>query len=240
MAETILLLTKFAGQFSQDYETTDKFNLFLQTLLDENIDAFTKSVNTDKDLKCVYNGIFHPERVKHVTLPKPKPKPKPQRKNKSIYVTENSPDKLAGDIIGDKFRYRNEGKLFWDGHQAIPLSKEHDENGHVPPIIETCVGNSIQDALYWQETIVYNNMVYACFDKSLVINVTKVSIHDVGTKSSVGFTFDFKGDKWLVITDDVESIYTPKYWNNIRVNQEDYKDIADGLDVKYQHVLIDI
>ena len=74
MAETILLLTKFASQFSQDYETTDKFNLFLQTLLDENIDAFTKSVNCDQNLKLKYNTIFHPERVQ-VSKPKPKPKP---------------------------------------------------------------------------------------------------------------------------------------------------------------------
>lgn len=231
MAETILLLTKFAGQFSQDYETTDKFNLFLQTLLDENIDAFTKSVNSDgRDLKHVYNGIFHPERVKHVIVPS-KSKPKPQRKNKSIYVTEKFPDKLAGDIIGDKFRYRNEGKLFWDGQQAVPLSKEFDENGHVPPVLKTCVGNEIQDALYWQDTIVYNNMVYACFDSELVTDVSAYTS---------GFTFTFKSYKWLIITDDtVESIYIPKYWNNIKCNQ-DYEDVADDLDIKYQHVLIDI
>lgn len=244
MAETILLLTKFAGQFSQDYETTDKFNLFLKTILDENIDAFTKSVNTDKDLKRRYNSVFHPERI----IAKPVvQKPKPPRKAKSIYVTQHSPDKLPGDIIGDKFRYRNEGKLFWGGHQAVPLSKEHDDNGHVPPILHTCVGNAIQDALYWQDTIVYNNLVYACFGKSLVTNITKVSMSplvtlsrdNIDTKSKVGFTFDFKGAKWLVITDDVESIYTPTYWNNIGAN-DDYEDVADGLDVKYQHVLLNL
>ena len=239
MAETILLLTKFASQFSQDYETTDKFNLFLQTLLDENIDAFTKSVNCDQNLKLKYNTIFHPERIVRVQAPKQKPKPKPPRKAKSIFVKLDTPDKLPGDIIGDKFRYRNEGKLFWDGKQAVPLSKEYDDNGHVPSILETCVGNIIQDALYWQDTIVYNYLVYACFDKSLVTNITKLSIHDVGTKSKDGFTFDFKGNKWLVVTNDVESIYTPKYWNNIKID-EDCEDVADGLDIKYQHVLTDI
>lgn len=225
MAETILLLTKFASQFSQDYETTDKFNLFLQTLLDENIDAFTKSVNCDQNLKLKYNTIFHPERVQVS-------KPKPQRKSKSIFVKLDTPDKLPGDIIGDKFRYRNEGKLFWDGKQAVPLSKEYNDNGHVPPILETCVGNVIQDALYWQDTIVYNNLVYACFDKTLVTNVNSVYVNSVYN----GFTFDFKGSKWLVITNrSIESIYTPKYWNNIY--SDDYEDLADELNVKYQHVL---
>lgn len=227
MAETILLLTKFVSQFSQDYETTDKFNLFLQTILDDNIDAFTKSVNCDQDLKRVYNTVFHPERVQ---APKPKPKPKPQRKSKSIFVQMDTPGKLPGDILGDKFRYRNEGKLFWDGQQAITLSTELNDNGHVPPILETCVGNAIQDALYWQDTIVYNHLVYACFDKTLVTNANSVDN---------GFTFNFKDAKWLVITNDIESIHTSKYWNNI-CSDDDYKDVADELNIKYQHVLIDI
>ena len=228
MAESILLLTKFVGKFSQDYEATDKFNKFLNTLLDDNINIFIHSLERNSnDVKQAYNSVYHPENLR-VTQQPSKPKPKPQRKSKSIYISENSPDKLAGDIIGDKFRYRNQGKLFWDGKQAIPLSDKLDENGHVPPVIETCVGDAIQDALYWQDTIVYNNLVYACFDKSLVTNIQACKD---------GFTFDFKDAKWLVVTDNIESIYNPGYWNNILFD-DDYEYLADDLKIQYKHVLI--
>jgi hypothetical protein len=230
MAETILLLTKFVNQFSQDYETTEKFNKFLTLVLDNNINAFIESVDDDNRqqyVKCAYNTVFHPSPPK----PKPKSRPKPKRKAKSIYVKLSSPDKLPGDIIGDNLRYRNEGKLFWDGENTVPLSTEYDENGHVPPVVGVCVGNVIQDALYWQDTIVYNHLVYACFEESDLTEITRYDHH---------FTFSFKGDTWLVVTDDFSTLYTPNYWNNVLYKEGKYTRLADTLGVKHLHVLLSV
>lgn len=229
MAETIILLTKFVNQFSQDYETTEKFNKFLTLVLDNNINAFIQSIDDDTRqhfVKHAYNTVFHPTPISRKPVSR---KPKPKRKAKSIYVTLNSSDKLPGDIIGDNFRYRNEGKLFWDGINAVPLSTEYDENGHVPPVVDVCVGNVIQDALYWQDTIVYNHLVYACFEESGVSDVTRCDDNY--------FTFVFKDDTWLVVTDDVHTLYTPNYWNNILYKDGKYKSLADKLEVKHSHVL---
>lgn len=239
MAETIFLLTKFVNQFSQDYETTEKFNKFLTLVLDNNINAFIESIDDDsrqQDVKRAYNTVFHPEVCKPLQLrSRPKPRPKPKRKAKSIYVKLESPDKLPGDIIGDNLRYRNEGKLFWDGVNAVPLSTEYDENGHVPPVVDVCVGNVIQDALYWQDTIVYNHLVYACFEESGVSEITQ---------SDNYFTFSFKGDTWLVVTDKIDTdcvlhtLYTPNYWNNIMYKEGKYTQLADKLSIKHSHVLV--
>jgi hypothetical protein len=229
MAETIFLLTKFVNQFSQDYETTEKFNKFLTLVLDNNINAFIESIDDNRQqyVKHAYNAVFHPSPVQ----PKSRLRPKPKRKAKSIYVKLSSPDKLPGDIIGDNLRYRNEGKLFWDGENAMPLSTEYDENGHVPPVADVCVGNVIQDALYWQDTIVYNHLVYACFEESGVSEITKCDYY---------FTFSFKGDTWLIVTDKIDTLYTPNYWNNIMYKEGKYTQLADKLSVKHSHVLLSL
>lgn len=236
MAETMLLLTKFVNQFSQDYETTEKFNKFLTLVLDNNINAFIESIDDDRQeyVKRAYNTVFHPSPPKSKSKPG---RPKPKRKAKSIYVKLTSPDKLPGDIIGDNLRYRNEGKLFWDGTSAVPLSTEYDENGHVPPVVDVCVGNVIQDALYWQDTIVYNHLVYACFEESDLTEIIKCDYY---------FTFSFKSDMWLVVTDDfttdcvLHTLYTPNYWNNIMYKEGKYTQLADKLSVKHSHVLLSL
>lgn len=229
MAETVILLTKFVGKFSHDYEAIDKFDKFLKLLLDDNIDAFTNSINGGETIKKVYNELFNPlQQQQHLASKKKRP-PLVTRKNKSKYITLSSREKYVGDVIGDDFRYRNEGKLFWDGANAIPLSTEFDETGHVPPIL--CVGKDVQDALYWQDTIKYNHLVYVLFDT--IDNLVCV-------ESGCGiYTFTYKGVPWLAIGDNVtlETLTTPMYWDNVNVNT-DYLDVCSKYKVDPIHVII--
>lgn len=215
-------LNRFSHEFTRtcDQDVIDKFNSFLVQVLDNEIDNLVCMMG-DPELKQKYNRIFHP--VKKV---KPPPPPK-KRDYKSMYVKESSVDKLPGDVIGDDFRYRNTGKLFWTGTEAVPLPTTFAPDGHVPPIL--CVGKDVQSALYWENTISYTNLVYVCFE-------TVSDIVAVGKKM---YTFIDGDVKWLVKgcieeKELVDMLTTPNYWNNFNQDEVD----CERFGVKPEHVLI--
>lgn len=139
------------------------------------------------------------------------------------YVTS---DWMRGDVIGIKniknYGYRNVGKYMWDGRKLVELDEEYDEYGHVP--IEFLVGKEFH-AMYWRNTIVHNELVYAKFIKK---DLQNVKIED----DSITFDYITNGvtNTWYLVGTAIDNCW----------NYYDGQDIEIPKGVKPCHVLVGI
>lgn len=135
-------------------------------------------------------------------------------------------DWVRGDVIGitnyPGYGYRNTGKCMWDGSKFVDLEYEYDEYGHVPS--EFLVGKEFH-AMYWRNTIVHNELVYAKFVKKDLKNVKTED-------DSITFDYVTNGvtNTWYLVGTAIDNCWN--YYND--------QDIEIPKGVKPYHVLVSI
>lgn len=110
-----------------------------------------------------------------------------------------------GDIIGItndvNWRYRNGGKVMWDGENAIRLETEGNEYGYNNKKIP--VGEF--PATYWEDIIDINSLVYAKFDRRIARNVNAFfnglnnDSYDEELRTYGHHNFEYNGNNWSIV-----------------------------------------
>lgn len=98
--------------------------------------------------------------------------------------------------ILERSGYRNEGKFFWDGEKAISMGYDWYDYGHVP--FNFVVGKEFH-ALYWENVIEYNYIVYTDLSEAKIVNTFEMS----GIYNTILNTSN--GETWVIFGDNIKS-----------------------------------
>lgn len=127
----------------------------------------------------------------------------------SVFDEHETPEWKRGDVLAvkGKWGYRNDWKAMWDGEKTIEIGYEFADYGHVAK--EFVVGKEFH-ALYWEDVIDYNRVVYATFREYEIVQ----SINN-------GKIILLNGEKWAVMGtneemfDEVNLYIYPYEYENI-------------------------
>lgn len=136
------------------------------------------------------------------------------RKSITVYILSNDIEIKRGQIINtinDEARYRNDGKLIWDGRVARWLSTAYDEYGSISR--EFQVSPTEFDPDSWIDTICHNTIYWPCILYRIQVRDSLVFDDELTEEKYWHGYFTHKGEIHHVFLNDYydeDAIYDPK------------------------------